>query len=279
MGGDDRLNGGDGNDTLFGDGGNLYSSTGGNDTLEGGAGRDVLYGDWESASASQGGDDTLNGGDGADGLYGGSGRDRLDGGAGTDFLSLDLTGLSLGVVFDGRVAEHLVLTDGASARNGERFAVSGTAFDDTLIGGGLDDSFYGNGGNDAFFGGAGNDSLWGDSGNDTLNGGEGQDSFNFANVASFSELGIDLLQDFSGSDDLIGLGSALFSNLTDLAAEFASVVQDGEASVSDALLVYGEESGNLFYNENGAAEGFGGGGQFVTLVGTPGLTAADLVLI
>ncbi|MDF3933531.1 calcium-binding protein, partial [Pseudomonas citronellolis] len=49
---------------------------GGNDTLEGGKGDDLLFG--------QGGNDTLLGGDGNDILFGGMGNDTLTGGAGAD---------------------------------------------------------------------------------------------------------------------------------------------------------------------------------------------------
>lgn len=50
----------------------------GDDTLDGGAGDDLLFG--------MGGDDILRGGDGNDLLFGGSGNDYLDGGAGKDTI-------------------------------------------------------------------------------------------------------------------------------------------------------------------------------------------------
>ena len=67
----DTINGGDGADTLYGQGGN--------DTIYGGNGDDTLYGGV--------GNDILYGGDGEDTLYGGTGNDILDGGAGNDTLS------------------------------------------------------------------------------------------------------------------------------------------------------------------------------------------------
>ena len=77
--GNDTLMGGDGNDTLVGYGGNDAMWGGnGNDILKGMAGDDTLYGD--------GGDDKLVGGDGNDTLYGGDGNDSIIGGAGTDSL-------------------------------------------------------------------------------------------------------------------------------------------------------------------------------------------------
>ena len=59
--GNDIIDGGDGNDLLFGGRGN--------DTLSGGPGRDILFGQW--------GDDVLDGGLGRDFLFGGPGTDQL----------------------------------------------------------------------------------------------------------------------------------------------------------------------------------------------------------
>ncbi len=66
----DTLNGGAGDDTLYG--------FGGDDTLNGDGDDDLLFGG--------DGDDELNGGDGADVLLGQDGEDTLNGGAGADIL-------------------------------------------------------------------------------------------------------------------------------------------------------------------------------------------------
>ena len=50
-------------------------------------------------------------------------------------------------------------------------------------------------------------------------------------------------------------------------------------ATSDALIVYGANSGNLFYNANGSEEGFGDGAQFATLEGAPGLEASDFFIL
>ncbi|MEA5594907.1 cadherin domain-containing protein, partial [Rivularia sp. UHCC 0363] len=68
--GNDTINGGAGNDFLYG--------FAGNDSLTGGAGNDNLYG--------EAGRDTLIGGAGNDNLYGGAGDDSIDGGDGIDTL-------------------------------------------------------------------------------------------------------------------------------------------------------------------------------------------------
>lgn len=74
--GNDYLDGGEGDDRIYGQGGSDY--------LRGGAGNDTLYGDEYGASYS--GDDFLDGGDGDDYLYGGKGADILKGGDGHDRL-------------------------------------------------------------------------------------------------------------------------------------------------------------------------------------------------
>jgi Ca2+-binding RTX toxin-like protein len=92
----DMLDGGDGDDTLWGD----YSGTSaGNDWLEGGAGNDTLYGgggndflvggSGNDGLAGNAGNDILLGNSGDDDLFGGDGDDLLDGGSGRDLLSGD----------------------------------------------------------------------------------------------------------------------------------------------------------------------------------------------
>lgn len=84
----DTLSGGEGNDTIYGMGGNdiLNGNNGadlifgglGDDSIDGGGGNDVLDGD--------DGDDDIDGGNGADILYGGAGDDTLNGASGSDTL-------------------------------------------------------------------------------------------------------------------------------------------------------------------------------------------------
>src|SRR3712207_5980806 len=74
---DNRLRAGDGDDTIWGDGGR--------DRLEGGAGADGLIGgDGDDTLTDVFGDDVLKGGDGNDALNSGSGVDLLFGGNGKD---------------------------------------------------------------------------------------------------------------------------------------------------------------------------------------------------
>ena len=80
------------------------------------------------------------------------------------------------------------------------------------------------------------------------------------------------------------LDVTVFSQLTSAvggplsADEFAVVNSAEEAALSDALIVYGSNTGALYYNPNGSAEGFGNGAQFATIEGAPTLTADDFIL-
>ncbi|MFT3955639.1 MAG: DUF4347 domain-containing protein [Piscinibacter sp.] len=181
--GGDTLSGGAGNDLLFG----LFNNSGeggdgidGADSLDGGEGDDTLRGN--------AGNDTLLGGDGNDNLRGDAGDDIIDGGAGEDFASyrFDELGLTSGVLFDASttgVAGSITLSDGRGGTDTlidvERIGATGTAFDDTLIGGIGNDQLVGNGGNDSLVGGAGDDLIITGAGDDTIDGGDGVDTLQF----------------------------------------------------------------------------------------------------
>jgi Ca2+-binding RTX toxin-like protein len=77
--GDDIILGGDGDDTIIGSNGNdVHYGQDGNDTIGGGGGADYLYGG--------AGDDIIDGGNVGDVIYGNEGSDTLDGGNGGDTI-------------------------------------------------------------------------------------------------------------------------------------------------------------------------------------------------
>ena len=125
------LNGGDGNDKLFGEAGNDRLIGGaGNDRLIGGNNKDGLFGEE--------GKDLLIGGDGNDRLIGGNDNDRLFGDAGKDLLI------------------------GGTGND----KLNGGKDNDTLFGGAGDDVLFGGKGADTFNGGEGNNKYIGGSGAD-----------------------------------------------------------------------------------------------------------------
>ena len=109
-GGEDSLSGGNGNDTIYGmDGHDLLSGGNGSDLLFGGAGNDRLYGD--------NGDDRLDGGDGNDLLAGGNGSDTLAGGAGADLFVFGKGGGPDTVLDFDTALDRLQLDDGIAVKS------------------------------------------------------------------------------------------------------------------------------------------------------------------
>ncbi|MGK7922689.1 MAG: phytase [Trichodesmium sp.] len=185
--------------------------------------------------------------------------------------------------------------------------IVGLAGDDTLIGRDGDDSIIGSRGNDFLYGKDGNDvlegrlgidRLFGGDGDDELNGGQGRDRFNggpgddvltggasidrfiFATNQEFdsNDLGVDEITDFVVGQDKILLDLTTFTAINDIATDFTTVTNNNEGSIADAVIIYNTSSGQLFYNTNGSAAGFGDGGQFATLSNQALLEVNDFVI-
>ncbi|MCC5663171.1 hypothetical protein LC653_04275 [Nostoc sp. CHAB 5784] len=147
------------------------------------------------------------------------------------------------------------------------------------------DLLRGGSGDDILIGGEGNDTLVGGFGNDILVGGVGADSFLYNTDAAFAltAIGVDAITDFNSSQgDKIVLEKTTFSAITSAVGTGFSNLSDFQvtnlAGTSTAKIVYDAVSGQLFYNQNGSAAGFGSGGLFATLTGAPTLTASDFLL-
>ncbi|WP_306297042.1 calcium-binding protein [Nostoc sp. C052] len=173
--GNNLLNGGDGNDYLsisgyyidyegFGD----YDVTSGNNTLNGGAGDDTLRAEYST------GNNLLSGGDGNDSLYvSPSSPDTspsylitqtVDGGKGDDLLSIDYSNATGGITSTFNATTNIgSITAGTyrvNYKNIERLNISGTAYNDNIVGNNGNDTLStGNGGNDTIDGGKGDDVL------------------------------------------------------------------------------------------------------------------------
>ncbi len=284
-----RIWGKEGNDILTGNGGN--------DTLIGGAGSDRLIGNQ--------GNDLLNGGIGVDTLSGGAGNDTYivdhtrdevkEGRKGGKDLVKSSASYNLGANI-----ENLTLT-GKDAINGignnaknrisgnnAKNRILGKAGDDVLIGRGGNDTLTGGGGSDRLIGNKGRDNLDGGVGNDTLTGGGGSDRFIFNTGKSYRKAapGRDVIRDFKNRDnDRIILDKTTFGALDSKAgrgfsviAEFDVVNRDAAVASSDAVIVYNENNGKLFYNANGSKSGLGAGGLFATLDNSPQLEANDFLV-
>lgn len=315
--GDDTL-GGEGNDTLRGGTGNDSIIGGaGNDIIDGGAGIDIAL--YEFAAIATGvtvnlatgtasgdasgndvlvaiedvigstlgdtligdaGNNTFFGQIGNDILRGGAGDDRLDGGTGFGDDHADYSTATAGVTVN--------LANGtASGGDGNDVlvnieGVSGSDFNDTLIGDGSQNTLNGGIGNDRLLGGDGNDILAGGAGNDILIDGGGRDQFLYNTGRAFTraDVGIDVIKFFSTNFDKFVLDKTTFTTISGFGiadGEF-QVVGSGNGATSVADIIYNSTNGNLFYNPNGVAAGFGSGGQFAILPDDRVLSATDFII-
>ncbi|MBV5340237.1 MAG: hypothetical protein J0665_11885 [Deltaproteobacteria bacterium] len=166
----ENIAGGSGNDTLTGDNGaNILNGGGGNNTLVGGFGNDTLIAAGGNDSLNGGaGNDTLNGGEGNNVFIGGTGGDILNGGTGTGVDTADYSS-AVGPVIVSFTAIGGVTQSGDAA--GDTYNnienLTGSNFDDLLIGNGTDNVLNGGKGDDTLEGMGGYDSLVGGDGNDT----------------------------------------------------------------------------------------------------------------
>lgn len=192
--GNDRIDGGIGDDVLHG--------MVGNDSISGGIGNDLINGGTGIDSIDGGaGNDTINGGAGVDHPFGGAGKDtfRVAGDDGTDIVDggedIDTlnffeagSGFTVNLASGSAAASFGFGVPAGSVTSVEN--VEGSRFDDTLIGAGTannllighsgNDMLLGLGGNDGLAGGADNDQLFGGSGGDVLNGGGGIDTSHYS---------------------------------------------------------------------------------------------------
>ncbi|WP_336511949.1 calcium-binding protein, partial [Sphingomonas arenae] len=155
--------------TLVGNNGaNILRATFYGDLLQGGHGDDQLYG--------YGGNDTLDGGRGVDRLYGGAGNDTYVVTDATDYAyelageGTDTVQAAVSVNLRANI-ESLVLTGPYSITG------RGNDLDNTITGNSGSNRMWGMGGNDTLIGNAGNDFLDGSEGSDTLIGGIGNDVY------------------------------------------------------------------------------------------------------
>ncbi|WP_429071853.1 VCBS domain-containing protein [Aeromonas dhakensis] len=197
--GSDRIDGGAGDDILFGDAIHFAGINGEGyaaikqyvaGKLSAGSVTDAQVHDYITDHASEFDQSSSN--DKADVLIGGDGNDILFGQGGDDFLF-------------------------------------GGAGNDILFGGAGNDTLYGESGNDTLYGGSGNDTLFGGSGDDTLSGGLGNDIL-------VGGLGNDILKGDGGADTFTWLqgDTAAGSVAKDYVVDFSKAEGD-KLDLSDLL--------------------------------------------
>jgi Ca2+-binding RTX toxin-like protein len=187
----DRVRGGTGVDTMFGNAGQ--------DRLDGNKGNDCLFGGIDY--------DTLTGGDGNDSLSAGANGALMYGGIGNDTLR-GSTDLAAATAFGGDGNDVIYGGNGASTLNGDANddLVKGNGGNDTIDGGDGMDLLAGGIGNDSVSGGAGIDKLWGDDNDDNLWGEDGADSIygGWGQDSISGGKGVDLIKGDGGVDTIYG---------------------------------------------------------------------------
>ncbi len=246
--GDDFLVGTNLDDDMHGFGGNdILLGLDGNDLIEGDDGHDFMRG--------QGGNDQLFGGNDDDYLDGGLGDDLLSGGAGWDRVSYAVSATN-GVTVDLNI-------QGVSQDTGQGIDtlsgiehLSGTIFNDQLIGDGGDNWLWGgsNGsgvtGNDQIFAGGGNDLVEVGTGNHFLDGGTGIDTLSlFGNSSDITSAGV-----------TVSLYLQFFFQDTEQGLMLISGFENLSGSIYDDLLV-GDDSDNVVAGDTGNDQLYGGGGS------------------
>ncbi len=216
--GDDFLNGTPDDDTISGfDGHDSLRGRGGNDTLDGGNGHDFVIGGDDN--------DTLIGGNDDDYLRGGEGDDIIDGGAGFDRAAFTVATVGIGesAVLVGATVNLNI--QGVAQNTGHGMDtligighVSGTIYNDVLIGNAGDNWIWGEGGDDDLQGGGGNDLIVTDAGNSTLDGGTGTDTAGFFGIPESFPAGVTVSLALQGAAQTVAAGSNItlynFENLS-----------------------------------------------------------------
>jgi len=284
------LDGGDGNDTLYG--GNWTLDIPGvidrvpAVTLSGGSGNDYLHGAFGSVTNLYNGglgDDTIVFTTTNDSLLGeGSieGNDKISfvgglarGADGVSFVLFDTLGNNTISGSDGN--DSIVTGSGADFLQGGSVAAAATfdvGFgDDTLIAGGGNDYMFGGSGSDVLFGEAGDDTLQGGTGGDTLVGGEGVDIFLYqfkSDLNGANASNADIITDFQSGEDKLFFsrapGGFAFTEIggpNDLIPTQFIVLDKGSYNGASAntqattgigpVLVYEKASGVLWYDSDG----------------------------
>ena len=266
--GDNLLNGGDGYNLFY------IANSSGNNTLIGGAGNNdlvadnstgnnILYGGDSSNYFSiqhASGNNTLVGGAGGDVFLNwySTGNNLLDGGTGNDLLDYRGDSATEGITSTFNATTNIgsitAGTNRVSYKNIERLNISGTIYDDNIVGSKGNDTLNGgNAGNDTILGGAGNDILTGGNGNDILYGNGGTDTFAFNN---YNE-GVDIIYDFNATNELIQVSANDFGGGLSPGSLSANQFTIGaSATTSNQRFIYDSTTGALFFDQDGSASGF-----------------------
>ena len=123
--------------------------------------------------------------------------------------------------------------------------------------------------------------LIGGSGKNVLTGGTSADGFLFDKSNDFGTKAADKIKDFNSDEgDQIMLDKEFFDIGKKPKLAIVSSKSDlKKSALSSKDLVYFQDKGLLYFNEDGKGNGWGDGGSFVKLIGSPDLNVNDLTII
>jgi Ca2+-binding RTX toxin-like protein len=279
--GGDILSGGLGNDTLSYKNSSarvVVNLTGGADGGDATGDRiagfeNIIGSDFSDELIGSNGANILEGGQGNDKLQGGLGADLLDGGGGNDTadysnskgsITINLgTGLAAGGHADGDVLDQIENVNGSAGKD----VLTGNDLANVLMGNAGEDILDGGLNADRLIGGSGADRLIGGQGLDTLQGRGGADTYVLFNLSASA----DTILDFEVGKDHLEINAALFGgdliSGLDLTAAQVEVNRTGLASTKEAVFIFNERTGELFYDVNGSGGGTIGSRLVATLDG------------
>ena len=200
-------------------GDDIIDGAGGDDVIDGGTGEDIISGG--------SGENSLKGGPGNDIFLAGIGFDEIEGGAGEDMV--DYSG-SAGPVLINLGTGQITGGDAENDQLNGVEGISGTVFNDTLIGSELAETLIGNQGADTISGYGGDDILDGGEGADIIDGGDGFDQVSYE--SSTEGVTVDLINQLATGgnalgDQLSNIEGVVGSHLTDtlIGSDFANHLQ------------------------------------------------------
>ena len=273
------INGTPGDDTLVGSSSDdQISGFAGNDSIRGNDGNDTIDGgDDDDFMRGNDGNDIILGGNGHDYLDGGLGDDILDGGSGLDRVSFAV-GATLGVTVDLNMQGVAQTTGHGSDTLIGIEHVSGTRFDDVIVGDASDNWLWGGSdnsgvtGDDTISGNGGNDLITVGNGNHILSAGSGIDTLGTVNDADISAAGMAVSLALQGAPQATGQGSWTLSGFENLSGSFHNdqLTGDGLANILAGHLgndtLRGGDGDDTLYGDGALTviTTNGGSGPFIT---------------
>ena len=119
--------------------------------------------------------------------------------------------------------------------------------------------------------------LIGGKGRNTFEGGASADGFTFDKKCDFGSKSIDKINDFNaGEGDKLLFSKEAFGFSQKIKFKTVSSKKSlKKSALTGKELIYFQDKGILYFNENGNDDGWGDGGKFVKLIGTPDLNSND----